>query len=92
MADLSTISPTQPQISAVDALWTLFQAQNKSVRKAFAQRLLKEMAQSKHKKKTKVIATEISQLDSILYGSIQLPADFNYEKELEKTLDSKYPF
>ena len=91
MAQVSTLSSTQPQISALDALWTLFQTQSKAVRAAFIQRLLKETAQQPMPKvDIKANVTDIKQLDSLLYGSIQLPADFDYEKEMQETLASKY--
>lgn len=37
----------EPQISQLDALWTLFQAQTKSVRKAFTKRILEQAAMAK---------------------------------------------
>ena len=92
MAQVSTLSSSQPQISALDALWTLFQTQSKAVRSAFTQRLLKEAMLSKPKENTVATATEIKQLDSLLYGSIHLPADFDDEKEMQETLASKYSF
>ena len=44
-----TVTPQEPQISQLDALWTLFQAQTKSVRKAFTQRILEQAAIAKKK-------------------------------------------
>ena len=92
MAQISTISSTQPQITALDALWTLFQAQSQSVRMAFVQRLLNEPTLSKKKESAKTADSAIRQLDSLLYGSIQLPIDFDYDKELQNTLKAKYTF
>ena len=89
MAQVSTI---QPQISSIDAVWNLFQAQSKSVRQAFIHRLLKEESEPMCKECAKTTALDINQLDSLLYGSIRLPEDFDYEKEKNETLNSKYSF
>lgn len=44
-----SITTQEPQISQLDALWALFQAQTKSVRKAFTQRILEQAALTKKK-------------------------------------------
>lgn len=87
MAQMSTI---QPQISSIDALWNLFQAQSESVRRAFVKRLLREESAAKCSECSIDSVGDINRLDSLLYGSIHLPVDFDYEKEIEETLNSKY--
>lgn len=80
----------EPQISQLDALWTLFQAQTKSVRKAFTQRILEQVALANKKPRQKSSDDDIKAIDNQLYGSIKLPADFDYAAELEQTLNAKY--
>lgn len=79
----------EPQISQLDALWTLFQAQTKSVRKAFTKRILEQAAMAK-KPCTKSTDDDVAAIDNQLYGSIKLPADFDYASELERALNAKY--
>lgn len=86
----ATITTQQTQMSQLDALWTLFLSQSKTVRKAFTQRLMQHTLLSAKNAITKSSDAEIMQLDSMLYGSIKLPEDFDYDKELEKSLKEKY--
>ncbi len=87
---MTQISSIQPKFSSIDALWALFQAQSDSMRHAFIQRLLKEESAVIHKESHETTATEIDRMDSLLYGSVHLPKDFDYEKELNTSLSSKY--
>lgn len=79
----TTITVAQSHVKQLDALWTIFQSQNKSVRKAFTQRLLSEVLPTKKNSKTKP-TNKVKLLDEMLYGAIQLPADFDYEEEIKK--------
>lgn len=85
-----TVTPQEPQISQLDALWTLFQAQTKSVRKAFTQRIFEQAAKAKKKPCQKSLDDDVAAIDKQLYGSIKLPADFDYASELEQALNAKY--
>ena len=44
---ITTVNSQPTEISALDALWTLYQSQSKKVRQALAKRILAEHEQSK---------------------------------------------
>lgn len=88
MAQISTI---QPQFSSIEALWALFQAQSNAMRHAFIKRLLKEERAIVNEECNEITAVdEISRLDSLLYGSIHLPENFDCKKEIDAAVNSKY--
>lgn len=41
-------------------------------------------------KKAEGVADDVAAIDNQLYGSIKLPADFDYTSELEQALKAKY--
>lgn len=89
---MHSITTQDIHISRLEALWTIFQSQSKSVRQAFTERLLSELSisESHEKERNNSLNDNIQQIDNVLFGSISLPADFNEKTELQSGLTAKY--
>lgn len=76
---ITTIQPQTPEISTVDALWTLIKNQTKTVRKALAERILAE--ESKTMAQQEMVRESLTRaFDELHAGKIHPDAHKLFEK------------
>ena len=77
------------QNATLETLWKQIVNQGEDIQRALAVRLISILKTPKTMKRNLSIS-EAHRIDDALYGSIELPSDFDYEKELASAINDKY--
>ena len=68
---ISTVNTQSPEISTVDALWTLIQNQTKAVRNALAKRILADQVRQKRKAQEQMVKDSLTRaFDQLHSGKV----------------------
>ena len=72
---ITTVNSQPTEISALDALWTLYKSQSKKVRQALAKRILAEHEQSKTQAQQKMVKDSLTRaFDELHAGQVHKDA------------------